>query len=267
MFKQRLLTALGLVPLVLLAIYYGPSFLLAGILLFIVAASGYEWSKLIPIKHKRLELKLMFVLAILFMGWLTHYYVFFWLSSGLVVWFLVLLAVLTFPKSQHYWGHRIIVAAVGLLFLSLFSNAFVGIYQTAQGKNLIVYVLFLIWAADTGAYLTGKRCGSHKLIPNVSPGKTWEGFMGGLALALLVAVIGVFVFHPNSYFNWFFLATLTVLISMLGDLLISMLKRRCHLKDTGNVIPGHGGILDRLDSSIAALPLFYYGLSFLELAR
>jgi phosphatidate cytidylyltransferase len=267
MFKQRLLTTLGLVPLVLLAIYCGPSLLLAGILLFVVALSGFEWTKLIPIKPKQLERKLVFILAVLFMTWLTHYALYFWLAFSFVIWFLVLVAVLTYPQSEQYWGRGVIVGAVGLLFLSLFSNAFVGIYQYSQGKNLIVYVLFLIWATDIGAYLTGKCWGRYKLLPKVSPGKTLEGSLGGIGLALLVAIIGAFVFKPDSHYRWFILALLTVLISMLGDLVISMLKRRCHLKDSGHIIPGHGGILDRLDSSIAALPLFYYGLSLLGLGH
>lgn len=83
-------------------------------------------------------------------------------------------------------------------------------------------------------------------------------------LALVVAVIGYFVFKPFSPFMWFLAAFLTILISMLGDLFISMLKRRSHVKDSGHILPGHGGLLDRLDSSIAALPFFYYALSFLE---
>ena len=124
-----------------------------------------------------------------------------------------------------------------------------------------------MWAADIGAYLVGKRWGHNKLIPKVSPGKTIEGSAGGVILALFVAVIGYFVFRPDSIVLWFLTALLTTLISILGDLLISLLKRRSHLKDSGHILPGHGGMLDRLDSSIAALPLFYIALSFLEIGR
>ena len=140
----------------------------------------------------------------------------------------------------------------------------VAIYQQAQGKQLVVYLLFLVWAADTGAYLAGKRWGRHKLIPAVSPGKTIEGTLGGMLLALLVAYLGTYYFNPHSAVIWYAIAGGIALISIVGDLFISMLKRRSKLKDTGSIFPGHGGVLDRIDSLIAAMPLFYYcGLFYL----
>lgn len=265
MFKQRLLTALVLLPLVLGSIYYAPLWVLAGILLLLVAAIGWEWNKLIP--FAQLERKLAFILVLLVMIGCSRYGSRLWLQVDLAIWVCVLFAVIAYPASQRYWGYPAVVGGVGLLFLSQFCNVFVDLYHVEHGQNLIVYVLFLIWATDTGAYLVGKRFGHFKLIPNVSPGKTVEGSIGGVLLALLVATIGYFVFEPSSTAMWFLVALLTVLISMLGDLLISMLKRRSHLKDSGHILPGHGGILDRLDSSLAALPLFYYALSFLELGR
>ena len=101
------------------------------------------------------------------------------------------------------------------------------------------------------------------MIPHVSPGKTIEGATGGFAMAMLVSLVGYVYFKPAHALIWFVVAVCTILISMLGDLFISMLKRRCHLKDTGQLIPGHGGVLDRLDSLLAATPLFYFGLRFI----
>ncbi len=265
MFKQRLLTALVLLPLVLGSIYYASPWMLAGILLLLVVALGWEWNKLIPLN--RLDHNVAFILGLLIMVGCSRHWPGFWLKLDLAVWGCVLFAVMTYPASQRYWGYPVVVGGVGLLFLSLFCNVFVDLYHVEHGQNLIVYVLFLIWATDTGAYLVGKQFGHFKLIPSVSPGKTIEGSIGGVLLALLVATIGYFIFEPSSVAMWFLVALLTVLIAMLGDLLISMLKRRSHLKDSGHILPGHGGILDRLDSSLAALPLFYYALSFLELGR
>jgi len=262
MFRQRLLTALVLLPLVLLAIYFAPSWLLAGILLSLVAASGWEWTKLIPLVT--LERKLIFLLLLLGGIWCSSLWLDPWLKITILVWGFGLIAVLTYPASERYWGYSVLVGAVGLLFLSLFSSVFVALYHVEQGQNLIIYVLFLIWATDSGAYLVGKRWGHSKLIARVSPGKTIEGSIGGFLLASVVAIIGYFVFRPLSPFKWFLVAFLLILISMLGDLFISMLKRRSHVKDSGNILPGHGGLLDRLDSSIAVLPFFYYALSFLE---
>lgn len=262
MFKQRLLTTLVLVPLVLLAIYCAPAWLLAGILLFLLVACGFEWTKLIPLDC--LAKKLAYVVALLVAVWLSSQWLMPCLIAGILAWLLVFVAVITFPQSQQYWGSVIVVGVGGLFLLSLFFSSFVGIYQINRGDDYLVYLMCLVWAADIGAYLVGKRWGHYRLIPKVSPGKTLEGSLGGGLLAMLVSVIGYFVFQPKEITQWFFLALVTALISILGDLLISMLKRRCHLKDSGQILPGHGGILDRLDSSIAALPFFYFGLSLLE---
>ena len=132
-----------------------------------------------------------------------------------------------------------------------------------DGHAWVLYLLTLVWAADIGAYFAGKYWGRHKLIPRVSPGKTVEGAVGGFVLSMLVTLAGFAYFHPQSIGIWFLIAALTTLISMLGDLFISMLKRRSQLKDTGHILPGHGGVLDRLDSLIAAAPMIYCGLRFL----
>lgn len=260
MFRQRLLTSLVLVPLVLLAIYYANMWLLAAVVLGLTLVGAWEWTQLIPIKH--VVNKVLFIITVLLGVGLSRYWLDAWLIAGLLSFGLLLLAVLTFPASQTLWGQRYIVAGVCLLLLPLFANTLGAIYEHTQGKSLIVYLLCLVWATDIGAYLAGKQCGRHKLIPRVSPGKTIEGAVGGFLLALFVAVLGYFYFHPHSAVAWYVVAVAVSLISTLGDLLISMFKRRSKIKDTGQIFPGHGGVLDRLDSLIAAAPLFYYGLSF-----
>lgn len=261
MFKQRLLTTLILVPLVLLAIYYANIWLLGTIVVLLVIGSAWEWCQLIPLLQ--LVPKLVFVIVVVAaIGLSIHWYEY-WLIVGLLFWILILLAVLTFPASQRLWGFPVVVAAAGILLLPLLASSITALYLYPHGNDLIVYILCLVWAADIGAYLTGKWCGKHKLISQVSPGKTVEGASGGFLLSMLVASLAYVYFHPAHVLSWFAIAAGTCLISMLGDLFISMLKRRQHLKDTGHLIPGHGGILDRLDSLIAALPLFYFGLRLL----
>jgi len=262
MFKQRLLTSLVLVPLVLLAIYYANPWFLGGIVIVLVMASGWEWLQLIPLTEQ--INKLLAMLILLAAVWACMQWFNDWLLVGLALWGLILLAVLTFPSSQKVWGYPVVVGAVGLLLLPLLANTIAALYFYPQGKDLVVYLLCLVWAADIGAYLMGKWCGRHKLIPLVSPGKTIEGACGGFLLGVLVALIAYFYFVPAHALLWFVIAIATIVISMLGDLFISMLKRRQKLKDTGHLIPGHGGVLDRLDSLIAALPLFYFGLRFMH---
>ncbi len=264
MFKQRFITAIILVPLVLLAIYYANIWILRAVVLLLTLACAWEWTQLIPIN--RLVSRIFFTVLLLVVVELGGYWFDAWLLCGLVAWVGILLAVLMFPASQRFWGHRIVVGGACLLLLPVFANSIAAIYEHAQGKSLIVYLLFLVWATDIGAYLAGKRFGGHKLIPRVSPGKTVEGALGGFLMAMVIAIIGNFYFNPRDMVIWYALAVAVILISMLGDLSISMLKRRSKLKDTGRIFPGHGGVLDRLDSLIAAAPLFYYGLPFLAIA-
>lgn len=258
MFKQRLITLLLLGPLVLCGIYFVNQWVFTSIVVVLVLAGGWEWSQLIPISHWIKKLIFLVVLLI-FIGLAVQWFDY-WLTIGLLFWGLILWAVLTFPASQEVWGNRYIVGGSCLLLLPLFVSVVNAIYQRSHGNSLIIYIICLIWAADIGAYVVGKRFGHHKLIPQVSPGKTIEGTLGGFWLAMIVAIIGYFCFKPHSIFLWYVSAAFTILISVLGDLSISMLKRRSKLKDTGSIFPGHGGVLDRMDSLLAALPLFYCGI-------
>ncbi len=260
MFKQRLLTTLVLVPLILIAIYYGNLWVIRALVLLLVVMAGVEWMQLIPLQTFVAKLVYLTVL-LLFVG-LSLYGSYDGLMVDLGLWLLILFAVLLFPTSEAYWGFRIVVGGAALIILPVFASTMLAIYQHDSGKHLIVYLLCLVWATDIGAYLAGNGWGHHKLIPLVSPGKTIEGAMGGLLLAMFVAFIGSLCLHPESLTKWYWVSFSVALISMLGDLFISMLKRRSKLKDTGHIFPGHGGILDRIDSLIAAAPLFYAGLVF-----
>lgn len=258
MLKHRVLTSILLVPLVLAMLFYGNPWLLAAVVFLILLMCGWEWTRLIALDALAYRLLFMLILAAAF--WACAYGFKHWLVLGLGFWLLILLAVLTYPASEKIWGKRAIVALAGLLLLPLFAQSLAALYQLPQGQWLLLYLLLLVWAADIGAYFSGKLWGKHKLIPRVSPGKSWEGVVGGTVLALIVSLAGYYWLRPEGLGRWLLLAFAIVLISILGDLFISMLKRRCQLKDTGAILPGHGGILDRLDSLIAALPFFYSGL-------
>ena len=258
MFKQRLLTTVVLVPLALFAIYYANNLVFTALIFLLGLACAGEWLALIPAKSW--WFKLSFITLLIIITWLMHLEFNYWLLTGMVLWGLILVAVLSFPLSKRVWGYPWVVTVAGLLLLPLFALSMLQIYHQKQGKDLVVYLFFIVWAADIGAYLAGKQWGRYKLIPNVSPGKTIEGTLGGFILSMLVALGGYYYFHPTAVVNWFLIAAAAALISVLGDLFISMLKRRSKLKDTGQLLPGHGGVLDRLDSLMAAAPLFYCGL-------
>lgn len=258
MFKQRLVTSLILIPIVLFSLFYAPSIVWTGLVAAMILACGWEWLQLIPLQENRA--KLAFMAALIVAMVLIQYFMDYWLIIGLCCWMAIIFAELSFPKSQCYWGKPSVVATLALALLPLAFQSLVLLYQEPQGKFLFLYLLLVVWAADIGAYLAGKLWGKHKLIPKVSPGKSLEGVFGGLALALTIAYIGYLYFKPIWISSWFILALLMIVISIAGDLFISMLKRRVGLKDTGSLIPGHGGFLDRLDSLIAVAPLFYFGL-------
>lgn len=261
MFKQRLLTTLVLVPLVLAAIYYASARVFTGAVLLLVVGCAVEWLQLIPVKQRLVKVIFLIVLGVAcyFIPVIFPY----WLGLGIVVWISILLFVLRYPYSVAFWGYPAVVGFFCLVLLPLFMQSMTALFFLEKGRGLIVYTLFLVWAADTGAYLVGKQWGNTKLISSVSPGKTIEGALGGFVLSMLVAVVGFFCFKPHSLINWFLIAMVATWVSLLGDLFISMLKRRVKIKDTGHLIPGHGGVLDRLDSLIAAVPFIYAGLLFL----
>ena len=130
------------------------------------------------------------------------------------------------------------------------------------GSQHLLYLLCLIWGADTGAYFAGKAFGTHKLIPYVSPGKTLEGVLGALFTTAIIATIGLFQLNITAYLAWYLISFMIAIVSIFGDLLISMFKRHVGVKDTGTLLPGHGGILDRIDSLLSASVFFY---SFMKL--
>jgi phosphatidate cytidylyltransferase len=133
------------------------------------------------------------------------------------------------------------------------------IRQQPNGRWLVLWLIVVIAAADTGAYFAGRRFGNAKLLPSVSPGKTWEGVWGGLVLAILTGQVLVTMcglLDLFGSFGWLILTVFVVAVSIVGDLFESVVKRISDTKDSGSVLPGHGGILDRIDSLLAAAPLY-----------
>lgn len=183
---------------------------------------------------------------------------------ALAWWIGALLLVLRYPASAGLWRHsRALRLIFGVLTIVPFFCGMVALRQYHYdadhyaGAWWLLYVMILVWGADSGAYMFGRLFGKHKLAPKVSPGKTWEGFFGGLLTSALIAwLFGLWA--PLSVAPGILLACSVVaaLASVLGDLTESMFKREAGIKDSGHLIPGHGGILDRIDSLTAAVPVF-----------
>jgi phosphatidate cytidylyltransferase len=135
-----------------------------------------------------------------------------------------------------------------------------------KGSELVLIMMFMIWSADTGAYFSGRKWGKTKLIVNVSPGKTRAGVYGAIiSTSLLAITLSLFMFGGNMLYAFYaaIIATIIVIVSVIGDLFESMYKRNSGIKDSGNILPGHGGILDRIDSLTSVAPVFYTIIYFL----
>jgi phosphatidate cytidylyltransferase len=178
-------------------------------------------------------------------------------------WVLALVWVIVAPtkggrRAAALAGFAVLVpAAIGFARLALVEP---------DGRILLLYLIVLIAAADIGAYFGGRSLGRHKLAPAVSPGKTWEGFATGVAGAAMAALFGAAVLG-QAVPAWLAVCVPVALISVVGDLVESMFKRRAGLKDSGGLLPGHGGVLDRIDSLTAAGPVFLLALQLIGVAR
>lgn len=280
MFKQRVLTALILAPLALWAVFYLP---LAGFAIFLSLAfllGAWEWSGfcgLSTYRQRALYVGLTASLMLLFYafspltGELTNNILLLsLLLLGAAWWLLAIVLVLSFPVSQKLWAtsewRRALMGWCTLLpaWAALLFIRGVNFEQsTFYGAWLIFALLGLVWAADIGGYIVGKPFGRTKLLPKVSPGKTLEGLLGGMGCVLLVLTgLLVWLDWPGLAIHWYLAAVSLTLLSVFGDLSESMFKRVAGKKDSGVFLPGHGGILDRIDSLTATAPLYALLLAF-----
>lgn len=268
MLKQRVITALILAPLALWGIWALPTTLFAVAMGVVFVMGGWEWTRLGGLHHRPGRLVYLLLLAaMMFVGYLAlaqQSWVLVILILALMWWTLALMTVVSFPQSGALWSAPSLRRVAGL-FVLLPSWLAMVVLHREFGPAYVILLMMLIWGADTGAYFAGRAFGKHKLAPKVSPGKSWEGVIGGMLLALIVAgVATVWLPQAAGVFPFLILVVLTVAVSVLGDLAESLFKRMADLKDSGGLLPGHGGVLDRIDSLTAAAPLFTLGLLWLN---
>lgn len=190
----------------------------------------------------------------------------FLLLAGCLWWVYAYFLIRRYPAVGVLWSRPWLPALAGLFVLLPGWSALVALRESAQHVALILLLIGLVAAADIGAYFAGRRFGRRKLAPSVSPNKTWEGFAGGMLLSAVVALGFVILTGAGGgptltlLLKVLLTALSIAIISVVGDLFESMLKRMAGLKDSGRLLPGHGGVLDRIDSIAAALPLFTLAL-------
>lgn len=280
MLKQRIITAVILAPLAILAILFLPVELFKIAVAGVVALGAYEWAKMSGINGRASKVTFMALILIIcgvlilavdgqavwYQSELNALYKTI-LSIAAVWWAVSLVMILTYPKYSSVWKENIpIRAAFGVLTLiptwvaiiSLRTNLYE--VDPFYGASLIFYVLGIVWAADIGAFFCGVKFGKHKLRPNVSPGKSIEGLLGGIMASLAIIAFAAlhYQFDASRIGMHILIGVITVAVSALGDLNESMFKRCAGIKDSGKLLPGHGGVMDRIDSLTAAFPVFAF---------
>ena len=183
------------------------------------------------------------------------------LQVAVALWAVIFLWVQGYPSSAILWSSRPVMGLLGILLLTFTWVAVTSILYHGAGQWMLLLAIVVVALADVGGYVVGNLWGKHKLAPVVSPGKTWEGFAGGIFLQLLF-ILGLALLLPDVAIKDLCVLIIPVaLYSVLGDLFESMLKRNRGVKDSSQLLPGHGGVLDRIDGFMAALPLFALLLS------
>lgn len=272
MLLQRVLTALVLLPLLLALVWFAPTPWLYLVLSGVGLLMAWEWTAFMGWQARGARLAYVAVaglaLAAVWFSPIRGAALGTALLPVALIWCLMPLRFRGFPENGRVATPVMVVA--GLLLITSSLIAIAALHALERGPLKLLFTLFLVFAADTGAYFAGRAFGRRKLAPKISPGKTVEGALGGLALcAVWAALAGAWVFGlqtPGAIVQLVLLSMIVALVSIVGDLTESMLKRSAGLKDSGHILPGHGGILDRVDSIVAAVPVMVVGLRFLGLA-
>lgn len=269
MLRQRILTALVLIPLVIAGVLLLPTVWFGILFGLVLLMAAEEWSKLAGLTS---YVQHMGFLASVTVGVLATVWMLFYDVTLLPLFLLISLwwiwtaaRIVGIDRISAFKGPNVGAFISGLLVLIPAWAGLVWIHQLSRGPYLVLFLLVLIWIADSGAYFTGRRWGRRKLAPLVSPGKTLEGAYGALAGGLLWGGVSAAFYGVSTpqQMGLLLLCLLTVVASIVGDLYESLSKRERGVKDSGSLLPGHGGILDRIDSLTAAAPVFALGLHLL----
>lgn len=282
MLLKRIITASILAALVATAVFTLPPEYFSLLLGILTLVAAWEWLYLIDVRSitKRLLFLLALIVPMVGLHLWTHFLellaqwtkwpeirfysgILEWLViPPILFWIVVMISIRNLPNTVLNLQMKLRYKALIGWFILLACWMFLTRLRAFYEPPMTMYFLVLIWVADISAYFVGKKYGKTKLAPDISPGKTVAGFYGAIVSGLVCAIVLSLIYGFNYVFaaDFALLSMLTVLISVYGDLFFSVVKRQRGVKDSGAILPGHGGILDRVDSIIAAIPLFYAGI-------
>jgi phosphatidate cytidylyltransferase len=264
MLKTRVITAVFLTIGFLAALFLASKMVWTYLTLAATMIGVWEWSKLIKLHKQEMHIYVGLALTIgLFLLFsidtpfaLYHDEIVFSLLSLSALFWIVFSPIWLISRKKI--NHKLLMAFLGLVLLMATWVALTGLQNISPW--LLLGVLATVWFADSAAYFAGKRFGRHKLAPEISPGKTWEGVAGAM---LAATIYGLALCHYLHYTRWLILGLwLIVILSIMGDLFESLLKRQAGVKDSSHLLPGHGGVLDRIDGLIPTLPLVLFYIYF-----
>ncbi|TDB59490.1 phosphatidate cytidylyltransferase [Photorhabdus khanii] len=274
MLKYRLITAVILIPLVIAALFLLPPAAFGLVIIAVSVLAAWEWGQFASLfsQKKRVILAVLFAIGLLalqytlpdFTDLIEQQQIIFILWMGMIWWIVAALLVITYPSSALIWKKSMLLRLLfGALTLVPFYCGMMVLRTQGYDDNSyhgawwLLYVMLLVWGADSGAYLFGRTLGKHKMAPKVSPGKTLEGLVGGLITAAIISwLFGKYAPVPVMPEKLMLCSAIVVIASVFGDLTESMFKRESGIKDSSQLIPGHGGVMDRIDSLTAAIPVF-----------
>jgi phosphatidate cytidylyltransferase len=267
MLKQRVVTAICLTLAFLVSLLWLPTIAFSLFVAMFLLVAAWEWANLSS--FSRMYQKLIYCicsalftvslgeyLGLMFSDVIKQEKVLPIFVVATTWWAVALLWVQGYPSSAVLWGNQWVRAVMGLFVLIPSGLALMFLHQQPHGTWLILMVVAIVASADIGAYFFGRTFGQRKLAQAVSPGKSWEGVLGGLLACSVLALVVAWIVDIQLWLMLLAIVLPTALVSVLGDLLESMVKRHCGVKDSGSILPGHGGVLDRLDGFTAALPIF-----------
>lgn len=282
--KQRIISALIAIPIFAWILLGAPLWVFAAGWTLIIGVAAYEWSKLmVDASHEMkygftalctsLSAGALFLLSTQSVPLVMGVLAIFIPPIALLLW-LVLVPILLkhYAHTGKIYGGTKMLFALGNFFFPAFAIAVICLKNMIGGYGLLG-LLILVWASDAGAYFIGKAIGKTKFSPNISPNKTWEGFTGGVGVALCLATILYFNypillqqhFSVGNFIYWLFISVIALIYASLGDLFESMLKRKAGVKDSGTIMPGHGGAYDRIDSWLSGLLIWFLGIYLITL--
>ena len=267
--KTRLISAIVLVAILLLVLFYTPADVFAGLVSILTLLVMYELTKVFQLSGKKSMVITNYIFAVVFMGlqYFLHHALYF---PAIILYIMTLMTIAVLNNKKVKFSD--VCSSILLVFYSVAILMHLTFIRRMEGGiGLIFMALIGAYITDTGAYFTGLTLGKHKLIPAVSPNKTVEGAVGGVVWSVAGFIVyGIIMTKLGYSVNYIYLVILSVLCAVaaqLGDLSASVMKRSYEVKDFGNLIPGHGGIVDRVDSLMFVAPVVYYFITYLPVIK